>query len=264
MGAHTISEVMPLAAKKQRRKVIVAGQYIRSIQYSMTNTPDVQRTRAPKTQISSVAREAMNLQHSYQKLKAVIAANFCPTDLVISLTYCPERLPPTRKAAENRLKLFIRRLRAERKAVGKGLPYVYVTEHIHSEGRMHHHVITTSTGDDVAQIRRLWERDGTSVDVSTISAKGYAGWALYLAKEPLESGRRYVGERMWRSSLGLNKPRIYAGWVSARRMIDELPPGSRIMDSNDRRNEYGCFEYIEAILPPGTTEESLALISDLR
>ena len=258
------SEVMPLANNKLRRKVVVAGQYVRSIQYSMNHDPDVQRTRAPKTQISTVAREAMNLRYSYQKLKAVLAANFSPSDLVITLTYRPERLPKLRKDAENQLKYFIRRLRSTRKAAGLDFPYVYVTEHIHSEGRIHHHIITTATRDDFKIIRDLWAKNGSSVDIAFISSKGYAGWALYLTKEPLENGRRYVGERMWRSSLGLNKPRIYVGWVSARRMIDELPPGSRILDNNDRQNEYGCFEYIEAILPPGTNEESLALISDLR
>ena len=255
---------MPLAAKKQRRKVIVAGQYIRSIQYSMTSEPDVQRSRAPKTQISSVAQEVMNLKHSYQKLKAVIAANFSPGDLVITLTYRPERLPRLRKDAENQLKYFIRRLRSERKAAGLDFPYVYVTEHIHSEGRIHHHIITTATGDDFKTIRNLWEKNGSSVDITTISSKGYAGWALYLTKEPRENGRRYVGERMWRSSLGLNKPRVYSGWVSARNQIDELPPNSNILDSLSRNNGYGDFHFLEAILPEGTNEESLALISDLR
>lgn len=255
---------MPLANKKQRRKVVVAGRYVRAIQYSMTSNPDVQRTRAPKTQISSVAREVMNLKHSYQKLKAVIAANFSPTDLVITLTYSPERLPKLRKEAENRLKAFICRLRAERRAVGLKLPYIYVTEHIHDEGRLHHHIITTATGDDYRQIRRLWEKNGTSVDITTVSSKGYAGWALYLSKEPRENGRRYVGERMWRSSLGLNKPHIYSGWVSSRNQLDELPPDSNILDSMSRNNGYGDFHFLEAILPEGTTEESLALISDLR
>lgn len=255
---------MPLTAKKQRRKVIVAGQYIRSIQYSMTSEPDVQRSRAPKTQISSVAQEAMNLKHSYQKFKAVLAANFRPHDLVITLTYRPERLPKLRKDAENQLKYFIRRLRPERKAAGFDFPYVYVTEHIHDDGRMHHHLITTATGDDYKTIRRLWERNGSSVDIETISSKGYAGWALYLTKEPRENGRRYVGERMWRSSLGLHKPHIYTGWVSARNQMDELPPGSNILDNLSRNNGYGEFQFLEAILPPDTNEESLALISDLR
>lgn len=87
---------------------------------------------------------------------------------------------------------------------------------------------------------------------------------LYLTKEPRENGRRYVGERMWRSSLGLHKPHIYTGWVSARNQMDELPPGSNILDNLSRNNGYGEFQFLEAILPPDTNEESLALISDLR
>ena len=249
-------------SKKQRRKVVIAGRYMRSIQYTLNADPDVRRTRAPKTEISSVAQEAMNLKHSWQKLKALIAANFSMDDLVITLTYNDESLPATRRDAENRLKSFIRRLRAERRALEYELPYLYVTEMGHSSGRLHHHLITTSTGHDYEMIRRLWAKNGDNIDFSRIWTKGYDGWAMYLSKEPREIGRRYVGERMWRSSLGLAKPHVYAGWVNA---SDQLtaPPGAEVIDRQCRSNGYGEFTYVECLLPPGTSEDSLALISVL-
>lgn len=252
-----------MATKRQRRKVIVAGRYVRSIQYSMTSDPDVRRTRAPKTQISSVAQEAMNLQHSWQKLKAVIAANFGTDDLVVTLTYRDSDLPKLRNAAENRLKLFIRKLRAERRANGHELPYLYVTEMGHSSGRLHHHMIISSTGQDYEMIRKLWRRNGDDVDIAPIWTKGYDGWARYLSKEPREFGRRYVGERMWRSSKGLAKPQVFTGWVSATAALD-APPGSFVIDRQARANGYGEFAFVECILSPETTADSLALISDLR
>ncbi len=254
---------MSLAAKKQRRKVIVAGRYVRSIQYSLNTDPDVRRTRGPKTQISSVAQEAMNLKHSWQKLKAVIAANFGMNDLVVTLTYRDDALPKLRKEAESRLKLFIRRLRAERRALGYELPYLYVTEMGHSSGRLHHHLITNSTGNDYEMIRKLWSRNGDDVDFEPIWTKGYDGWAIYLSKEPRENGRRYVGERMWRSSKGLNKPQVFTGWVNASDPL-AAPPGAFVIDAQSRVNGYGEFTFVECMLPDNTTADSLALISDLR
>ena len=206
----------------------------------------------------------MNLKHSWQKLKAVIAANFSPSDLVVTLTYSDEVLPKNRKDAEKRLKAFIRRLRAERRSCGRELPYLYVTEMGHSSGRLHHHMILEGADGDLELIKRLWTKNGTNVDLRYIKDKGFDGWARYLSKEPLEMGRRYVGERMWRSSLGLNKPIVHAGWVSGSLDISDFPPGSFIIDHQTRNNGYGEFTYIEVILPTGTSEDSLALISDLR
>lgn len=237
-----------MAQRKQRRKVITAGRYCRAIQYTMIPEPDVRRTRAPKTLISSCAQEALNLRHSWQKLKAAIAANFSPSDLVVTLSYCDESLPPTRKDAESRLKLFIRHLRAARRENGNELKYMYVTESGHSSGRLHHHIIINSTGNDFSMIRRLWAKNGTSIDFSPIASKGFAGWAEYLTKEPREHGRRYVGERMWRSSRGLIKPTVDAGWVDANSPL-EPPPGAFILDRQSRSNGYGSFEYLEYLLP---------------
>ena len=98
---------------------------MRSIQYTLNYDPDVRRSRAPKTEISSVAQDAMNLKHSWQKLKAVLAANFTDTDLVITLTYSDDALPTRRVDAEKKLKAFIRRLRDARRENNQVLKYVY-------------------------------------------------------------------------------------------------------------------------------------------
>ncbi len=253
---------MYLSSRKQRRKVVTAGRYIRAIQYSLNCEPDVRRTRLPKTQISSVAQEAMNLKHSWQKLKALIASNFSNSDLVVTLTYSDKALPRTKRDAEKHLKAFIRKFRTARRSVGSELPYLYVTEMGHSSGRLHHHMITTSTGNDLETIRSLWKH-GDEIDISYIGVKGYDGWARYLSKEPRELGRHYVGERMWRASKGLLKPNVYYGWVNDPLTINDLPPGSFVIDRQSRNNGYGEFTYIEAMLPSGTSEDGLSLISDL-
>lgn len=243
---------------------MIAGQYLRSIQYTLNAEPDVRKDRCAKTQISSAAREAMNLRYSYQKLKALIAANFSPNDLVVTLTYSDETLPRLRKDAENRLKLFLRRLRAERRAAGYELPYVYVTEMGHSTGRLHHHLITNAVGNDYEQIRRLWAKNGTNIDVSHIKKEGYDRWAEYLSKESREYGRHYVGERMWRQSIGLKKPITYTGWVDPNARLDDLPDGTIFLGAPVRMsNGYGSFEYIEALLPASFDVSALELISAL-
>lgn len=229
--------------------MIVAGRYVRAIQYTMHLDPDVRRTRAPKEQISSVAREAMNLNQSWQKLKALLASNFLETDLVVSLTYYDASLPPTRKAAESRLKAFIRLLRESRRETQQEpLKYIYVTEQGHLSGRLHHHIVINSTGADYKLIRDLWARNGDNIDFSPIWTKGYDGWARYLSKESRETGRRYVGERMWRQSLGLAKPVVDASWVDASDQLI-MPPGAIPIDSQQRENIYGRFSYVEYLLP---------------
>ena len=91
-----------MSSAKERRKISIAGKFVRSIQYALTSDPELRRTRAPKAEISSVAQEAMNLKHSWQKLKAAIAANFEETDLVVTLTYSNEALPQRRTDAEKK------------------------------------------------------------------------------------------------------------------------------------------------------------------
>lgn len=250
-----------MAQKKQRRKVIQAGQYVRAIQYTMNCDPDLRRSRAPKETISSCAREALNLQHSWQKLKATLAANFTMSDLVVTLTYSDTSLPPLRRDAENHLKLFIRYLRAARRADGQELKYVYVTESGHSHGRLHHHLVINSSGKDYEIIRALWKW-GDNIDFRHVWTKGYDGWSRYLAKEPREYGRRYVGERMWRSSRGLAKPQVISGWVQAGEEL-RAPPEAHIIDRQQRVNGYGEFTYLEYTLPPPKIKQGPTFISDL-
>ena len=48
---------------------------------------DSPRARASKRKLSSEAQKRMNAKYSYQKLELMLAANFLPGDLVVSLTY---------------------------------------------------------------------------------------------------------------------------------------------------------------------------------
>lgn len=223
--------------------MIVAGRYVLVVQYTMCYDPDARKNRAPKELVSSCAREIINLRHSWEKLKMLLAANFDWSDLVVTLTYSDDALPRTRDDAEKNLKLFIRHLRAERRQAGQTLKYLYVTERGHTFGRHHHHIVTNATGADYQIIRSLWPY-GDNIDFARISDKGYDGWARYLSKEPREQGRRYVGERMWRQSLGLKKPIVQSGWVDAGAPLP-VPPGAFVVDRQSRVNGFGTFDYVE-------------------
>lgn len=198
--------------------------------------------------ISSPARESLNAKLSWQKLMLTLAANFCCSDLVLTLTYRDEALPKRREDADKSLTKLIRDLRAYRKDRGIPLIYVRVTEGYHSGGRLHHHLIINSTGQDYDIIRQLWERNGDNIDVESFGTDGPERWGKYLTKEPREKGRRYVGDRTWRCSIHMKKPEITAVWVEEG---DDLqpPPGSYVTDKAEVQNCYGRFCHIMAMLP---------------
>lgn len=118
-----------------------------------------------------------------KNLTAFLAANFSPYDLVVTLAYADASRPKTFCAAENRIKLFIRCLSAERCADGSELKYVYVTDSAFSYCYLHHHLILNATGQDYDTIRRLWSKDGDYIKFSLIRDKGYDGWARFLSKD---------------------------------------------------------------------------------
>lgn len=202
-------------------------------------------------QISTPARESLNAKLSWQKLMLTLAANFLPADLVLTLTYRDEDLPNRREEADKRLTKLIRDLRAHRKKSGIPFIYVRVTEGYHSGGRLHHHLIINATGQDIDIIRKLWEKNGDNIDAEDFGVDGAERWAKYLTKEPREKGRRYVGDRTWRSSQHMKKPDITSTLVEEG---DDLQPpaGAFVTDKAEVQNCYGRFCHIMAMLPETT------------
>ena len=231
---------------KERRKITVAGPLWMGVQYAAAHSKDPDTNRAAKSQISSPARESLNARLSWQKLMLVLACNFSPGDLVATLTYRDGDLPRTREKADKRLTAFLRRLRSARKQAGEALRYIRVTEGYHSGGRLHHHLIINSTGDDYQMIKGLWERNGDNVEFQPLGTDGYSQWAQYLTKEPRTLGRRHVGDRTWRTSLHMRKPVIYYDYVHD---TDHLQPpaGAHVLDRTECQNCYGRFVSITAL-----------------
>lgn len=236
---------------KERRKIIQAGSLWMAVQYTAIRGENQAARREARAQISTPARESLNAKLSWQKLMLILAANFRSTDLVVTLTYRDGCLPIHREAADRRLDYFIRHLREHRRQQGLPLVYARITEGYHSGGRLHHHLIINSTGQDYDVICRLWSKDGDNVDFKQFGLDGPERWAKYLTKEPREKGRRHVGDRTWRTSRNVKKPIISYELVDA---ADGLAPpqGAFVLDKTECQNCYGKFCHMMARLPETT------------
>lgn len=206
--------------------------------------PDRLERRAA-TRCSSDLRQKMNDRTSAQKFRRLIACNFLPGDFVVSLTYSSDALPPTPEQARDRyLKPFINKLR---KFVAEScelpLKYMYVTEGLHGDHRLHHHMIVQNLPGIKTAIRDLWKPNGDNVGFEQIASRGYSVWASYLTKEPRKTGRRRVGDRMWTPSLNLEKPTVVTFEVDDSWQY-ELPANVFVEHNETVRNEWFCCQYI--------------------
>lgn len=233
--------------------MIIAGSLWMAVQYTAIGGSSGQK-REVRSRISSSAREALNAKLSWQKLMLVLAANFSPGDVVATLTYRDDGYPRNREEADKRLDYFIRQFRAVRRAQGKQLVYARVTEGYHSHGRLHHHLIFNSTGEDLETVKRLWQRNGDNVDFEEFGRDGPERWAKYLTKEPREQGRRHVGDRTWRTSRNVKKPVVKSIYVTEDAALSP-PPGAFILDRTECENCYGKFLHIMARLPEKAAPE---------
>ena len=233
---------------KERRKIIQAGKLWMAVQYTAIRGGNQAARREARAQISSPARESLNAKLSWQKLMLTLAANFVSNDLVVGLSYRDEDLPLRREDADRRLNNFIRALRQCRAAAGQSLIYVRVTEGYHTGGRLHHHLIINTTGDDYATIRKLWAKNGDNVDFEPFGADGAERWGKYLTKEPREKGRRYVGDRTWRTSIHMKKPAVISELVGSDEPL-QPPTGAFVLDRTQCENCYGRFCHVMAMLP---------------
>lgn len=233
---------------KERRKIVEAGNLWMAVQYTAIHAKNQTARRDAKAAISSPARESLNAKLSWQKLMLTLAANFKKTDLVVTLTYRDSDLPVRRDDADRKLSNFIRALRKHRKEHGQPLLYARITEGYHSGGRLHHHLILNATGDDFSIIRELWQKNGDDVDFECFGADGAERWGKYLTKEPREKGRRYVGDRTWRTSQHMRKPSVTSYYVEEG---DDLKPpdGAFVTDKAEVQNCYGRFCHMMAVLP---------------
>ena len=129
--------------------------------------------RGAAARCTSDIRQKINDRTSAQKFRRLIATNFSPNDFVVTLTYSDVALPATPELARDRyLKPFIRKLREEFRELGEEpLKYMYVTEGLHGDKRLHHHIILPDVPESKELVRKFWKRNG-HVDFERIAARG--------------------------------------------------------------------------------------------
>lgn len=233
----------------RKLKVIEAGDLVKAVIYTAPGPNDGPKVRAEKSKMTSLAQKVMNDRTAKGRLEMLLAANFTGNDLFVTPTYRDEDLPQTRKEAQADIKRFIRALREVRKRLGIPLRYVYVTEDVHGEGRLHHHLIINATDRDLETLISLWGHG--DVHIERLAKKEWDGWAEYMTKE---SGDRPVGARMWTPSRNLLKPTVTSRYVPDYARID-TPINVHIIERDERVTECGYYGYVKYRISPDQHQE---------
>lgn len=233
--------------KSMIKRIITAGPLVMEAVYPASSVRDGTRVRQGKSALSSRAKQRMNFIYAWQKLKLLIAANFGPKDIFVTLTYSDERLPPGRREVMRDVSAFTKSLRRERK--GEQLRYIYVIEHKHDAGRWHVHILINASGDDYDRIRRLWGRGNVEFrKIRVDREKHYETLARYLCKEQ----RDRPGLRLWSGSRNLKKPERDSFRVDADTTLRAPPKGKALLLAEETVvNPYGKFRYIEYVMLAG-------------
>lgn len=232
-------------------KQVRAGRLVCAVVYTGPSPGDSPKQRAQKQKASSAARERLNARTSFEKLERTLADNFDNGDLYVTVTYDDAHLPPDRAAAQKKIRAFLAKLRAARKARGQTLKYIYVTEGCYPGGRIHHHLVVDATGDDLEEIKALW-RYGGNVELQRLTfdrEHTYEDLASYLTKEPRKWGHPEVGERTWTPSLGLTRSEPVTVEVPDMVTIDAPPEAVAVSKDGPHRNGWGEWCWIKYLLP---------------
>lgn len=239
---------------KNRLKTVTAGRLVYAVCYSQAAAADEKTERAAKRKLSSAARQRLNFRAAWQKLELLLAANFGPAALFLTLTYDDAHLPPDRKAAQQEVGKFLRALRGQLRRQGRELRYIYVTEEMPDEPggdrRLHHHLVLPA-GIDGETLRSLWRRGLLDAEPLLDGPNdSYEARARYLVKErhPGALGRK-TGLRAWVPSKNLRKPEETSELVPDTVTI-AAPPGAYVLDRHGEQNSYGSYSYIKYLLPP--------------
>ena len=226
-----------------RKKIIVAGSLVKECVYSCPAGREDARIRAEKRKISSAAQQRINARYSWQKLELMLAANFVPGDLVVTLTFDDQHLPETRAAASAMLKKFRADLSRLRKAAGEQLVMIWTTENKSGSGRWHHHcVINATSGSDFVDILTCWPH-GSDIEIRRLEIggrKSYESLARYFCKE----SRERAGLRSWSYTRSCRHPEIETFPVPDDTEV-RAPEDATVLEQSSDQTMFGQYAYIK-------------------
>lgn len=227
------------------KKMIVAGALVREVIYSRAAGREPAAVRQAKRKTSTEAQQRLNARLSWEKLELMLAANFVPGDLVATLTFDDDHLPPDRKTAAARLKKFrgeLARIRAEK---SEELRMIWTLENKLGTGRWHVHAVINTTGGDFGDILRCWPY-GSEVRIEKLElnkSRNYETLARYMCKE----ARERPGLRCWSTTRSCRKPEVEVWQVPDDERI-EIPAGATVIQEETKRTEWAEFAYAKYLM----------------
>lgn len=225
------------------KKILVAGPLVKEVLYDRVAPREGARIRQQKRKASSEAQQRLNARLSWEKLELMLAANFVPGDLVVTLTYDDAHLPKDRAAALARLKRFREQMTKARRRRGKDLRMIWATENAHEFGRWHHHVVLNAAGGkDFSEILGAWPY-GTNVEIRKLQIdreKNYESLARYMAKE----ARERPGLRSWSTTRNCRKPETETFRVTDDTVL-RPPDGVIVVAEEARRTEFASWAFVK-------------------
>ena len=224
------------------KKIIVAGALVREVIYTRSASRDRAVIRQAKRKVSTEAQQRLNARYSWEKLELMLAANFLPRDLVVTLTFDDQHLPETRKEAAARLKKFRTELSRRRAAAGQEMRMIWTIENRSGDGRWHVHLVVNQTGDDFREILQCWPFGGNTEirRLRVDKQKNYESLARYMCKE----ARERSGLRSWSYTRSCRHPEVETFPVSDDTRI-EVPEDATVIVQEQKRTEWAEFEFVK-------------------
>lgn len=224
------------------KKIIVAGALVREVIYTRAASRDRAVIRQAKRKVSTEAQQRLNARYSWEKLELMLAANFLPRDLVVTLTFDDQHLPATRAEAAARLKKFRSELARIRAAAGQEMRMIWTIENKSGDGRWHVHLVVNQTGDDFREILRCWPCGGNTEirRLRVDKQKNYESLARYMCKE----ARERSGLRSWSTTRSCRRPEVETFPVSDDTRI-EVPEDATVIVQEQKRTEWAEFEFVK-------------------
>jgi len=205
-----------------RVKRIRAGETLEIEGYAIWSTA---RTAAEARKQSEKHREsvrAIHLRNRQKDMRRLINANFGAGDMLLTLTYAPDRQPTDEKQAQRDVRNYLRRLKRARERMGlEELKYIYTTEMTEGAlGRRYHHHLIVNGGISRDEVEALWKRGIANSRAAQPDAYGLSGWAHYMTKR--KETQEKASRRGFNCSRNLKRPTVtYADHkISVRRMAE--------------------------------------------
>ena len=173
-----------------RERVHVCGEYMDTEIYPVFQAPGKRRKKCRPTK---AVQQKINQRNAERRLVRLVHANFTEEDLALALSYDEQHRPTDENEAKKIMQKFLRALRAQYKALGWGLKYIWTSEVGKTTGRIHHHLIL-SGGMDRDRLEALWGRGWANSKRLQFGADGVTGLARYMVKTQLNY-RRYSCSR---------------------------------------------------------------------